>query len=417
MSGKFWTQVEEKALQSGLEQGHSVHIIAANLGRSVPSVRHKIKTGVGPAETKLEVTTEKDHAVITSQSSTVRTLADALKTAKIDETIWEVERHIINKWDCVAKSKKDKLIATELWQVKVWLKRKIPKLIEEGVKEFIKQIPAHKYPPIKYERPSDPYLFEVSIWDHHFGKLCWGQETGENFDLKSAERIYSDAAHELIEKSRGFAIEKIVLPIGQDFFHIDGPANTTVAGTPQDVDGRFFKIFDVGCRSVINLIDVLMGIAPIHILWVPGNHDWNTSWFMLKVLAAHYRLIHHVTIDLSPMPRKHIEYGINLLGYTHGNEEKHSSLPVLMAGQWPEAWARTRHREWKIGHYHKVKETQFNAAETIDGVLVRTLPSLTGTDSWHYKKGYVGGMRAAQAFLYSAKLGYAAHLNANVRIS
>lgn len=429
MAGKFWTPEEEAALERDLTQGLNHQEIATLMGRSVASIRAKIKNG--PTETKpdakekFEVTTTEDCSVITSQSSTVRTLADALKTAQVDLKVWEVERHVINKWDCVGRVEskevkhkhwKRQLAAVELWQVKVWLKRKVPKSIEDGVKEFIKQIPAHKYPPIRYEHSCDPYLLEISIWDHHFGKLCWGQETGESFDLKIAEQIYSNAAHELIEKARGFAIEKIVLPIGQDFFHIDNPANTTVAGTPQDVDGRFFKVFATGQRALINLIDVLMGIAPVHIMWVPGNHDWNTSWFMVKVLEAHYRLIHNVTIDSSAMPRKHIEYGINLLGYTHGNEEKHSSLPVLMAGQWPQAWARTKHREWKIGHFHKVKETQFNAAETIDGVLVRTLPSLTGTDSWHYKKGYVGGMRAAQAFLYSAKKGYAGHLNANVQV-
>ncbi len=363
----------------------------------------------------LEVEIDEATTVITSKSKTVRTLAAALAAAKVDLTVWEVERHVINKWDVVAKNEKKKLTATELWQVKVFLRRKVPKIVEDGVKIFLNQVQAPKYEKIHYEKHNDPYLLEVSIWDHHFGKLAWGRETGENYDLKIAEKIYSEAAHELIEKSRGFNIERIVLPIGQDFFHVDGPLNTTTAGTPQDVDGRLAKIFATGQRALINLVDLLMGIAPVHVLWVPGNHDWYTSWYLIKVLEAHYRHTRTVTVDSSEMPRKHIEYGVNLLGYTHGNDEKHSSLPAIMAGQWPQAWARTTHREWKLGHFHKVKETHYTAAETIDGVLVRILPSLTGTDSWHFKKGYVGGMRAAQAYLYSAKRGYAAHLNAMVK--
>lgn len=362
-----------------------------------------------------EVAIDENATVITSESKTVRTLNAALAKAKVDLTVWEVERHVINKWDCVAKDAKKRLTATELWQVKVFLRRKVPKIIEEGVKLFIQQVPSVEKAKIHYEKHSDPYLLEVSIWDHHFGKLAWGRETGENYDLKIAEQIYSDAAHELIEKSRGFNIDKIVLPIGQDFFHVDGPNNTTTAGTPQDVDGRLAKIFATGQRALVNLVDLLMGIAPTHVLWVPGNHDWYTSWYLVQVLQAHYRHTKSVTVDASEMPRKCIEYGVNLLGYTHGCDEKHASLPAIMAGQWPQEWARTRHREWKIGHFHKVKETHYNSAETIDGVLVRVLPSLTGTDSWHFKKGYVGGMRAAQAFLYSAKNGYAAHLNANIK--
>lgn len=417
-----WTQANTEKLLLLRSQGLSYSKIATIMGLSKRSVAAKVKqlektqTTVPNGDESFEKTESNDDAVITSKSSTLRTLTDVLKTAKVDLSIWEVERHVINKWDCVAKLNKNKLHATELWQVKVWLKRKVPKTIEEGVKLFLSQIPAHRYEQKKFEHHADPYMLEVSIWDHHFGKLAWGRETGENYDLKIAEMLYANAAHELIEKSRGFNVEKIILPIGQDFFHIDGPNNATTAGTPQDVDGRLAKIFATGQKALINLIDLLMGIAPIHILWVPGNHDWYTSWYLIKVIEAHYRMTKSVTIDSSEMPRKCIEYGCNLLGYTHGNEEKHSSLPAIMAGAWPQEWARTVHREWKIGHYHKVRETHYSSAETIDGVLVRVLPSLCGTDSWHFKKGYVGGMRAAQAFLYSKQKGYAGHINANAKV-
>jgi len=419
----FWTPEQEAILHNLNKEKVTHREIASRLGRTIHSIRRKLKAGkesVAGVKENLEVDVKEDVAVITSHSKTVRTLEQALKASAVDTKVWEVERFVINKWDCVAKiepknSKKKVLAATELWQVKVFLRRKVPVTIEEGLKLFLAQVPAAKTDRIFYEKHADPYLLEVSIWDHHFGKLAWGRETGENYDLKIAEQIYSDAAHELIEKSRGFNIDKIVLPIGQDFFHVDGPNNTTTAGTPQDVDGRLAKIFATGQRALINLCDLLMGIAPVHILWVPGNHDWYTSWYLIKVLEAHYRHTRTVTVDASEMPRKHIEYGVNLLGYTHGCDEKHGSLPAIMAGQWPHEWARTTHREWKLGHFHRVKETHYNAAETIDGVLVRVLPSLCGTDSWHFKKGYVGGMRAAQAFLYSAKRGYAAHLNAMVK--
>lgn len=415
----LWTPEQVVMLHELTKEKLTHREIATRLGRTIHSIRRKLKQKESDNAVKenLEVSVTTDVTVITSHSKTVRTLEQALTAAQVDKKIWEVERFVVNKWDCVAKLKGEgnKLAATELWQVKVFLKRKVPQTIEEGLKLFLNQIPAAQVPKIHYEKHADPYLLEVSIWDHHFGKLAWGRETGENYDLKIAEQIYADAAFELIEKSRGFNIDKIVLPIGQDFFHVDGPNNATTAGTPQDVDGRLAKIFATGQQALVNLIDLLMGIAPVHILWVPGNHDWYTSWYLIKVLEAHYRHTRTVTVDANEMPRKCIEYGVNLLGYTHGNDEKHGSLPAIMAGQWPQEWARTKHREWKLGHFHRVKETHYNAAETIDGVLVRVLPSLCGTDSWHFRKGYVGGMRAAQAFLYSAKRGYAAHLNAMVK--
>ena len=329
----FWTPEQEAILHNLNKEKVTHREIASRLGRTIHSIRRKLKAGkesVAGVKENLEVDVKEDVAVITSHSKTVRTLEQALKASAVDTKVWEVERFVINKWDCVAKiepknSKKKVLAATELWQVKVFLRRKVPVTIEEGLKLFLAQVPAAKTDRIFYEKHADPYLLEVSIWDHHFGKLAWGRETGENYDLKIAEQIYSDAAHELIEKSRGFNIDKIVLPIGQDFFHVDGPNNTTTAGTPQDVDGRLAKIFATGQRALINLCDLLMGIAPVHILWVPGNHDWYTSWYLIKVLEAHYRHTRTVTVDASEMPRKHIEYGVNLLGYTHGCDEKHGS--------------------------------------------------------------------------------------------
>lgn len=117
----------------------------------------------------------------------------------------------------------------------------------------------------------------------------------------------------------------------------------------------------------------------------------------------------------APMPRKCVEYGTSLIGYTHGNEEKHQSLPGIMAGSWPQAWARTTCREWHCGHWHRIKQTHYAAADTHDGVVVRILPSMAGTDSWHFKRGFTNGLRAAQAFLFSKADGYAGHFSANVK--
>ena len=50
-----------------------------------------------------------------------------------------------------------------------------------------------------------------------------------------------------------------------------------------------------------------------------------------------------------------------------------------------------------------------NIEDTYGGVTVSVLPSLSGTDSWHYKKGYVKNNRAAEAYLWHHDDGYAGH--------
>jgi hypothetical protein len=150
------------------------------------------------------------------------------------------------------------------------------------------------------------------------------------------------------------------------------------------------------------------------VIVVPGNHDRNNALKLGLVLKAHYRMAENVTVNCGPDLRKYVRYGVNLLGFTHGNEEKHSDLPLTMAQEKPTEWATALHKEWHLGHLHKRKETKYTAGDTHQGVVVRILPSLSGTDAWHHMKGYVKGQRAAEAYLWSFDNGYAAHFSSNV---
>jgi hypothetical protein len=115
------------------------------------------------------------------------------------------------------------------------------------------------------------------------------------------------------------------------------------------------------------------------------------------------------------MWRKYVSYGINLLGFTHGNEEKHGDLPTLMAQEAAGLWREDQHREWHLGHYHKKKQLTHNPQDTQGGTRVQVLPSLSGTDAWHYRKGYVKTLRAAEAYLWNYTNGYSGHFSVNVR--
>jgi hypothetical protein len=269
-----------------------------------------------------------------------------------------------------------------------------------------------KYRPIK--GIVDPHMLEISIYDVHWGKLAWGKETGQDWDLKIVEDTYFDAGEDLLAKSAHVNIEKILYVIGQDLFHIDNVKGATVNDTILDVDGRLPKIFMAGCMACVKMIDRMAEIAPVEIKNVPGNHDRTTSMYLAAYLAAWYRLNKRVDVDLSPKLRKYIKYGPVLLGFTHGDEEKKANLPLIMANEEKELWAATTHHEWHTGHYHKPKEMQFNSTESFVNTVVRILPSISGTDYWHYKKGFVNNQRAAEAYLWSKKTGFAGYYPSNV---
>ena len=64
----------------------------------------------------------RDNAVAESKDENVKTLDDLLKICNVDLEYWEVERHIINKWEVAAKDNVGELRHSPLYQVKAWLK-------------------------------------------------------------------------------------------------------------------------------------------------------------------------------------------------------------------------------------------------------------------------------------------------------
>ena len=228
--------------------------------------------------------------------------------------------------------------------------------------------------------------------------------------------MYVDAVEDLLSKSASYNIEKILLPIGQDFFHINNAENTTVKGTAQDVDGRPHKVFEAGYMAVIKAINNCLRTAPVEVLWIPGNHDRETSYYLAKYLEAYYRNTDHVTVDAGSKSRKYYHYGVTLLGFTHGNEEPHRDLPIIMASECSDIWNAVTCREWHVGHFHKRKETRYLAGDSFGAVGVRILPSLSGTDKWHYDKGYVNSHRVAEAYLWNLETGYAGHFPSDIKI-
>jgi hypothetical protein len=381
----------------------------------------------------------KTNGVVATVNKNVRTLDDLLAYMEVDLNVWEVEKHTINKWEVAMREPAstvggagDKALIVEgekgrkstlwtrgsnvpmhepLYQVKAWLIRKTPLIQNEAFESIAKRVEslAPKMSAVSYPKRSGNYLLEVSLYDAHFGLLAWGKETGEHYDLKIAEKRFGMAIDDLLRKTQGCVPEKIVLPVGNDFFHVNNPEGVTpMSKNVLDTDGRLCKIVEYGERALINAVQTCLTVAPVSVLWIPGNHDPETSYFMCRILRAFFLNNKSVDVDVSPAARKYVHYGCNLIGYTHGNEERHSDLPTIMANERKDVWGQVTHREWHVGHYHKRKETRFSAGDTFGGVAVKVIPSICGTDAWHFRKGYVGNNKIAEAHLYDKRQGLAA---------
>src|SRR5205823_4536537 len=134
----------------------------------------------------------------------------------------------------------------------------------------------------------------------------------------------------------------------------DTPEGTTTAGTRQDHDLRWQQTFLMMKGTVIEAIHRCREIAPVHVYSVPGNHDYHKTFFFGDTLASYFHNTAGVKVHNSPFPRKYHLFGCVLIGMTHGDQESPGDLPMTMALEVPELWAKAKHREFHSGHLHKI---------------------------------------------------------------
>ena len=350
----------------------------------------------------------------------ITSLQELVEFFRIDLETWEVERWVANQWQVGSADGKGGVKVTPLYQVKAWLKKRtaaiaaksdISEAVEAGKRVMARG--AWKLP-VRKPRKDPGSLLVMALMDPHFGKMCWGKETGwENYDVEIARGCMRSAVADLLDQAKAmpYPIGQILLPIGNDFYHVDNGRHETTGGTPQDVDGRWQKSYKAGREAVMEMIRTLAEIAPVHVSIVPGNHDEETMFALGDALELVFESAKSIQVDNSPKLTKYYEYGSTLIGMNHGKDIKPTRLAGVMAAECREAWGRTRWREWLIGHWHTKGEAMYAPVSEEQGVRVRTIPSLTPPDAWHARKGYVGNVRAAECLVYHPSAGYRAQFS------
>jgi hypothetical protein len=234
------------------------------------------------------------------------------------------------------------------------------------------------------------YSLVISPTDFHWGKYGWVDEVGETYHFDEARKRLMEKTEELICRLPSRP-EQIILATGSDWFHVDTDAGTTTKGTPQDMCGSPAEILMTGCKLAREHIDLLRQVAPVKVVFMPGNHDRMSAIALMMYLSAVYEETEDCEVVVSPSTRQYVHYGNNLLGFIHGDGAK--NLEELMSCEQRELWGKCEHHAWFHGHLHhrKVLESK--------GCLIIQLPSLAGHDRYHARQGYT-----------TSKAGLAAHL-------
>jgi hypothetical protein len=360
----------------------------------------------GPSRVSAQFSVNKQTAL-----KAIKTVKKFIKQSSVIDN--ENSNSIITEFESYLNE--NKILKEDVVSVKFWQNQKgekrfsvVTKYSSPSIEEIKKEIELFtaSYSPTIYKqtfiKPDNTSVaYEISLPDIHYGKLT-------DLSLESMEKQFIETVENLVNKAKGLNIEKFILPIGNDGLNSEGLRLTTTSGTPQHDSIGWRESFRGYCHLMCRVIDFLKKRAPVHIIVVQGNHDFERMFYAGDVISGRYYNDKNVSVDNSMDSRKYLEYGTNMIMFTHGHKEKPADLPLIMATEKPEIFSRTTVREVHCGHLHKEMVNEFR------GVKVRFIPSICSNDDWHKTMGYQA-LRTGQAYIWSKDNGLEGYLQTIIK--
>ena len=259
--------------------------------------------------------------------------------------------------------------------------------IKDTIHEIITDLPPVKPTPLPTNEIHKAMHAIYPLGDPHIGMLSWGEETGEDWDLEIAERVYATVWDRLV-RSAPRCGECTIVDLG-DFWHADNlEGRTSRSGHKVDQDGRYAKMIKVGYRILMMMINVaLQHHEKVNVKILPGNHDDVGALFLRESLTHIYANEPRVHVDQSVSVFQYTHWGYCLVGYHHGHTCRMNDLPMVMATDHPE-WSNCKHRYWYTGHIHhdSMKEYQ--------GCKVESFRVIPPNEAYAHEAGYRSGRDA-----------------------
>lgn len=231
------------------------------------------------------------------------------------------------------------------------------------------------------------------LMDAHVGMMAWGQETGaKDYDLDHAAQDMRHAFAKVLALTP--AAEQAVLLIGGDYFHSDDSrAETPASRHKLDVDGRFFKVLDIGIAIIAETVARLLAKhAKLHVRVLRGNHDPHSSLTLNFALAERYRNEPRVVIEKDPRDLFMMQWGRCAIFAHHGDRGKPQQMALYLSDVCP-FWSQARHRHYLTGHVHH------DHAKDLGPLRYESLRAFCPPDAYAAGMGY-GARRALQSITF-----------------
>jgi hypothetical protein len=237
-------------------------------------------------------------------------------------------------------------------------------------------------------------LFEIPAVELHLGKLSWEGDTDQNYDQHIAKARFRKIILEIIKEQQIQKCGTAVYYIGNDFFNSEANSMTT-AGTPQQNDIRWKKMFNVGLELQLEAIATLREhFNKVDVRLVAGNHDNATSFYLYMALMQRFIKDNVVSFSDNYKETQCYLFGKCAIFTNHGDPNLKRLMKSIPA-EFYEEWGKSLHRELHLGHLHKEI-----VVDDDSGMITRRIGSPSGTDNWHYHERFIGSRQKHQLFIW-----------------
>lgn len=330
----------------------------------------------------------------------VKTKEDLIRECNIDLSKWDIIKMVHNAWGKEGNQNH---------QVKAWLAPIKDAFSEELFMDFLKTYKsAVNLVKLKQTITGGKETVDVviSLADFHIDKLDVIVE-----DVEVKVELYMKVLRELLANcANAFNINKIVFVIGNDLFQTDTIQSTTTSGTIVSSSITWNKAYEMGFDLMVNAITEVFSVSrDVDVVLVQGNHARTKEYYLAHALEVYFKSYKEIKFFREFTNVKHFVLGNTFVGLHHGNT-KLESLPLVFATNVESSYdfGRSKFREIVVGDKHHTLVKEMN------GVRVRQMPSLSGTDLWHLDGNFVNSRRCGVAIVYHPTKGKCAEFESGI---
>lgn len=281
----------------------------------------------------------------------------------------------------------DRIKLGEREQVLQWTKTRLDdqqymEMVRDAVSAFVQDAPHIPAAPAPTDYDTDIIPF-INIGDAHLGMLAHEAETGENFDLKIAERELCAGISLLIDQLGPH--ERCVINDLGDFTHYENfTATTEASGHALDYDSRFPRMINVYSRIMRFIVDkALSQFKYVDVIINQGNHSRTNDIWMAELLRVAYGQTGRVNVLNNDGVFIGYRMGKTFVMTHHSDKCRPADLIGVLITDFRQDFGETEYHYVDIGHIHHRM-----AAKEHPSVTIESWNQLAAGDKYAHDKGY-----------------------------